>query len=226
MVSLLKTFGKGVLYVIGLPFFILALLLFAIYGLGAFLFQAIKSVIFFFTGQRFFPELPEDKELRLLKEGNTNRGYSEPTQEEAKPQEDNIIFGYEEPVQEEPTIEPEPQPQPMMEEKPIFTNVEEACFNDAPIQEETTTIEPEEQEEPVDILSDVLNPTVDEPLEEPVQEEVKKETVLETAEPKQDEDDLVEELETYVPRSSNYSASDDDDDDADLGVDIDYDYKV
>ena len=207
MASLLKTFGKGVLYVIGLPFFILALLLFAIYGLGAFLFQALKSIIFFFTGQRFFPELPEDKELRLLREGNANRYNSEP-------------------VQEQPESQPEPQPQPMMEEKPVFTNVEEACFNDAPIQEETTTIEPEEQEEPVDILSDVLNPTMDEPLQEPVEEEVKKETVLETAEPKQDEDDLVEELETYVPRSSNYSASDDDDDDADLGVDIDYDYKV
>ena len=68
MVSLLKTFGRGILYVLGLPFFILALLIFAVIGLFAFLFQAIKSIIFFFTGQRFFPELPEDKELRLLKE--------------------------------------------------------------------------------------------------------------------------------------------------------------
>ena len=61
MVNLLKTFGRGILYVLGLPFFILALLIFAVIGLFAFLFQAIKSIIFFFTGQRFFPELPEDK---------------------------------------------------------------------------------------------------------------------------------------------------------------------
>ena len=221
MVSLLKTFGKGVLYVIGLPFFILALLLFAVYGLGIFLFQAIKSIVFFFTGQRFFPELPEDKELRLLRERNANRSSSETMQEETKPEEDNIIFGYE----EEP-VEEQPEPQKEVEEKPIFSNIEEACFNDAPKAEETTTPEPEEINTN-DILNNVLNAGNDEPVEETlIEEEVKQETVLETAEPKQDEDDLVEELETYVPRSSNYSASDDDDEDTDLGVDIDYDYKV
>ena len=223
MVSLLKTFGKGVLYVIGLPFFILALLLFAIYGLGAFLFQALKSVIYFFTGQRFFPELAEDKELRLLKEGASMNSNPSPTMEESKPEEDNIIFGY-----EEAPVEEQQEPQPEVEEKPVFNNIEEACFNDAPkIEEETTTPETEKEDEVNDILNNVLNTANDEPVEEtPIQEEIKQETVLETSEPKQDEDDLVEELETYVPRSSNYSASDDDDDDTDLGVDIDYDYKV
>ena len=223
MVSLLKTFGKGVLYVIGLPFFILALLLFAIYGLGAFLFQALKSVIYFFTGQRFFPELAEDKELRLLKEGASMNSNPSPTMEESKPEEDNIIFGY-----EEAPVEEQQEPQPEVEEKPVFNNIEEACFNDAPkTEEETTTPEPEKEDEVNDILNNVLNTANDEPVEEtPIQEEIKQETVLETSEPKQDEDDLVEELETYVPRSSNYSASDDDDDDTDLGVDIDYDYKV
>ena len=46
-------------------------------------------------------------------------------------------------------------------------------------------------------------------------------TILETAEEKESEEDLVEELETYIPRSSNYSASDEDED-IDTGVDIDY----
>ena len=225
MVSLLKTFGKGVLYVIGLPFFILALLLFAIYGLGAFLFQALKSVIYFFTGQRFFPELPEDKELRLLKEGALNNSNPSPAMEETKPEENNIIFGYEEPAEEQPT-EQEPEAQPEVEEKPVLSNIEEACFNEAPKMEEETTTEVE-KEEVNDLLNNVLNTGNDEPVEEtPIEEEIKQETVLETAEPKLDEDDLVEELETYVPRSSNYSASDDDDDDTDLGVDIDYDYEV
>ena len=37
---------------------------------------------------------------------------------------------------------------------------------------------------------------------------------------------MVEELETYVPRSSNYSATEDDDgDDTDTGVNIDYDFR-
>ena len=46
-------------------------------------------------------------------------------------------------------------------------------------------------------------------------------TILETAEEKESEEDLVEELETYIPRSSNYSAADEDED-IDTGVDIDY----
>ena len=218
MVSLLKTFGKGVLYVIGLPFFILALLLFAIYGLGAFLFQAIKSIIFFFTGQKFFPELPEDKELRLLKEGASMQSASQASMEESKPQEESIIFPYE----EEPVEQPQPEP---VKEEPVFSTIEEACFNDAPNAEEKE--EPIEEIAKPDFLSEVLDPVEeDEQVEETTIEETKKETVLETAEPKQDEDDLIEVLETYVPRSSNYSASDDDDDDTDSGVDIDYDYKA
>ena len=49
-------------------------------------------------------------------------------------------------------------------------------------------------------------------------------TILETAEEKESEEDLVEELETYIPRSSNYSAADEDED-IDTGVDIDYDVR-
>ena len=198
MVSLLKTFGKGVLYVVGLPFFILALLLYAVFGLFAFLFQAIKSVVFFFTGQRFFPELPEDKELRLLKE-RAYQAAGAPSMEETPRQEENdIIFPFteEEKIQEQPTLE----------EKPEFNTIEEACFNDTELDDSLVELEEE--------------PSNEEPIEED-----KQETVLQTAEPKQDEDDLVEELETYVPRSSNYSAADEDED-TDSGVDIDYDYKV
>ncbi|HHT67400.1 MAG TPA: hypothetical protein GX010_04205 [Erysipelotrichaceae bacterium] len=67
MVDLLKMFGKGILYVIGLPFFIVALLLFAAFGLIAFIFQLLLSIFYFFTGQKFFPELPEDKKLRQMR---------------------------------------------------------------------------------------------------------------------------------------------------------------
>ena len=68
MVDLLKAFGRGILYVLAFPFFIVVLAVFAVIGFIAFIFQLIKSVIFFFTGQKFFPELPEDKQLRLMKE--------------------------------------------------------------------------------------------------------------------------------------------------------------
>ena len=215
MVSLLKTFGKGILYVLGLPFFILALLLFGVAGLFAFLFLVFRSIIYFFTGQKFFPELPEDKELRLLRAGAT-----EPEPPEEK--EPDIIMPYldmEEP-QPEPNLDnlvDNPQPEEMEKH-----TIEEACF------EPSFDIEPE-QEEAIEeeIHEEGLNDLLDdEPMEEELETNIpigdEEHTILETAEEKESEEDLVEELETYVPRSSNY-AEDFDDEDTDAGVDIKYD---
>ena len=208
MVSLLKTFGKGILYVLGLPFFILALLIFGVLGIFAFLFQFFKSIIFFFTGQKFFPELPEDQQLRLLKEGPLD---DEEEEEDYAPQ---------------PQVQPQPQPQPQpapdprfiypfVKDEPMFqepanedipsedsiqTPIEEACFNQE--------VEEEEENKPID---DSLNQLIDTSIDKD------EEPVVNNDEPEEEE-----ELETYVPRSSNYSASDDDTDD-DTGVQIKFD---
>ena len=211
MVSLLKTFGKGVLYVLGLPFFILALVLFAVIGLVAFLFQVLKSIVFFFTGQKFFPELPEDKEYRLMMQKKMDTNNAEPTTPEVK--EEEILS----PLKEEP----EPVKETTVEEQPVFSTVEEACFKET--MQEAPVVEEKAE---VNDLSNLLDTNEEEIPQEPVIEKAKeeKQTVLETAEPKpEDEDDLVEVLETYVPRSSSYAAADDDE--GDTGVDIDYDYK-
>ena len=216
MASLLKTFGKGILYVLGLPFFILALLIFGVLGIFAFLFQFFKSIIFFFTGQKFFPELPEDKELRLLKAGSSPSIEPEPQREQ------DIIMPYQEEAEPEPVFEPAPEePEP----EPVTTTIEDACFKPS------FEVEPEEQE-PEEIieeeiheegLNDLLD---DEPEEDPFETNIpmgdEEHTILETAEKKESEEELVEELETYVPRSSNY-ADDFDDEDTDMGVDIKYD---
>ena len=218
MASLLKTFGKGILYVLGLPFFILALLIFGVLGIFAFLFQFFKSIIFFFTGQKFFPELPEDKELRLLKAGAGAPVEPEPQREQ------DIIMPYQE---EEPEPEPvfEPTPEEPVEEEPVTTTIEDACFKPS------FDVEPEEQEPEEIIEEDVheegLNDLLDdEPEEDPFETNIpmgdEEHTILETAEKKESEEQLVEELETYVPRSSNY-ADDFDDEDTDMGVDIKYD---
>ena len=226
MVSLLKTFGRGILYVLGLPFFILALLIFAVIGLFAFLFQAIKSIIFFFTGQRFFPELPEDKELRLLKE----------KQNAPMEAEKDIVTPYHEikdmeESQEElmsnltrenaPAPEATPTPAPT---SATVASVEEACFKpsfETEPKEEEPVIEEDIHEEA--ILNDFIKD--EQPEIEEVHQNItigdEEHTILETAEEKESEEDLVEELETYVPRSSNYSAADEDED-TDTGVDIDY----
>ena len=216
MASLLKTFGKGILYVLGLPFFILALLIFGVLGIFAFLFQFFKSIIFFFTGQKFFPELPEDKELRLLKAGASPSIEPEPQREQ------DIIMPYQEEAEPEPVFEPAPEePEP----EPVATTIEDACFKPS------FEVEPEEQE-PEEVieeeiheegLNDLLD---DEPEEDPFETNIpmgdEEHTILETAEKKESEEELVEELETYVPRSSNY-ADDFDDEDTDIGVDIKYD---
>ena len=200
MIGLLKAFGKGILYVIGAPFFVVALVLFGAIGLLAFIFQIFKSIIFFFTGQKFFPELPEDKELRLRREAAMRK--EEPIQEDTS---SNIIS----PIFEEEIPMPEPEPAPIfVQRNEPEPTIEETVFED------TSSLEDFINEE------EVPEETIEEE-EEPVEED---HTVLETSKEELEEEEEYEELETYVPRSSTYSdASDDDDNSTDSGVDIKYD---
>lgn len=199
MISLLKTFGKGLLYVIGAPFFLVALALFGVIGLFAFIFQIIKSIIYFFTGQSFFPELAEDKKLRLMKEA---------AEAQNQPQENSVASPVITPIQND-VQEEQPQPVFVQRTAPAPT-IEETVFEDTSSLEDFIE-EDHAEEAPIESEYD------DEPLEE-------EHTVLETNdESKEEEEDDFEELETYVPRSSTYSdASDDEDNDTGSGVDIDY----
>ena len=220
MISLLKTFGKGILYVIGMPFFILALVLFAVIGIFLFLFQIIRSVIYFFTGQKFFPELEEDKQLRLLKEKAAGLNSEEEEQVEEMPSsmnEDSIIIPL------PPVIQKQPEP---VEEQ--HSPIEEACF----VESEELMEEKEEDNEDEDILMQSLvreqlaqeEAKIEEPIEEPFVE--MKEETLETSEPKEEEPFVEEELEEYVPKSSSYFEEYEDEEDTnDNGVDIDYDVR-
>lgn len=227
MVSLLKTFGKGLLYVIGMPFFLVALAIFGVVGLLQFIFQIFKSIIFFFTGQKFFPELEEDKELRLKleKEKAPASIPSEVHEEVSQPVPDIIIPLKEEEIpvkEEEPVITKQEEPLPQEEKEPLFEEVstseqkeepsiESVCFDyqeeKAPVEEE---IKPELEEEiqTISPLSDLLN---DGPVE----------TELKTSESTPNEEEE-EELETYVPRSSKYNENVDEED-TDIGVDINFD---
>ena len=198
MISLLKTFGKGLLYVIGAPFFLVALALFGVIGLFAFIFQIIKSVIYFFTGQSFFPELAEDKKLRLMKEA---------AEAQNQPQENRVASPVITPIQND-VLEEQPQPVFVQRETPVPT-IEETVFEDTSSLEDFIE-EDHAEETPIESEYD------DEPLEE-------EHTVLQTNDEEETTEDDFEELETYVPRSSTYSdASDDEDNDTSSGVDIDY----
>ena len=69
MTALLKSFGKGCLYILVLPVLLVVLAVYAVLGVGMFIFVAIKGIILFFTG-RNFGELPEDIKARSILEGN------------------------------------------------------------------------------------------------------------------------------------------------------------
>ena len=195
MVNLLKTFGKGILYVIGSPFFIAALLLFGVIGLVAFVFQLFKSIFFFFTGQKFFPELPEDKELRLMKENETTNR--------------NSPF-VDEPMdfvpEEQPAITPN-EPIPSIEE-PVKEQPYDQEIHDAFFVDEKESLPAEEEEEP---QNDVI--------EEHHVVDTENKIDLPKEKIEEEEEEIIE---TYVPNRSSFD-NDDDEDTSDTGVKIDYD---
>ena len=160
--------------------------------------------------------------MRLLKEKENREKEPEP-----EPVEKDILMPFEdidEPVPEEVKEMPRGQ---IIEDEKRPNEIEEVCFKPS---------YDDEDEKPQDIieedvheagLNDLLDD--DEIEEEIIEEDINKnilmddeeQTILETAEEKESEEDLVEELETYVPRSSNYEG-DIDEEDVDTGVDIDY----
>lgn len=64
MLNFFKNFGKGVLYVLVLPFLLVGMALYGVFALFVFIFLAIKSLILFFTGRSLYEDLPEDKEAK------------------------------------------------------------------------------------------------------------------------------------------------------------------
>ena len=228
MVNLLKTFGKGILYIIGFPFFVVALLIFGVIGIFLFIFHLIKSIIYFFTGQKFFPELPEDKQLRLKQEAAYAAAHPENTIIEQDPMvQENIespmieqVAFSEEPAYEKPIYQ-EPKYRPLYEE-PLYNEpkLEETLPKQEPeieepkVEEEAPLLEEatfEQEENDEDVLSEL---TRDEP------EHSIDTSIEEKEEPVDDEP-----LEEYVPRGSTYLDDVEEDDASTGGVDIDYDVR-
>ena len=247
MIGLLKMFGKGILYVIGFPFFVLALLLFGVVGIFLFIFQLVKSIFYFFTGRKFFPELPEDKELRLLKEKAAAKA------EEGE--EESPISEAPNPAQPVNHQESTPAPRPVYAETPVTReplqrqeepeqgSIEKAVFYDlrdeSPVQHYEPEEEEIEEEQPIletvnedaedddfdDALEDKSEQEVPVQRQETIQEEevLVREETIETSAPKEEEI-IDEDLEEYVPKGSSYY-DEDEDEDTGSGVSIDYDVR-
>lgn len=183
MMGLLKTVGKGLLYIIGLPFFLLVLAAYAIFGLFLLIFMFFKSIVFFFTGRSLDDELPEDKMARERKEGKSpsttpvetvqEQPVSQPytSSNETTTYQGNIesaIFG--------PYVAPTPAPAPV------------------PVTEEPEP-EPEPVEEPVQEETIFEQPVFNQPIEEPVSQI----NIDEINTPK----NTNEHIEQYVPHTDN-----------------------
>lgn len=227
MVDLLKAFGRGIIYVLCFPFFVVALAIFAVIGLLAFLFQLIKSIIFFFTGQKFFPELPEDKELRLLQEAEEAKRNPQPQVQAQQPvnapAQGGLLFEetYDEnDFLEEPSPETAPQPQP--------TTIEEAVFLEEPKAAPLPASNPEPAPEQAPV-SQPQAPQMNRPEPEPSQgllNEDDDDSLGEFLDPFDAEKEQAEEeeLEIYQPKGTNDDIYqiDDDEEDTDSGVNINY----
>ena len=219
MVDLLKAFGRGIIYILCFPFFLVALAIFAVIGLLAFIFQLIKSIIFFFTGQKFFPELPEDKELRLMREAEQARLNPQPQPVNNQPQQGNGLM-FEETYDEDDFLE---EPTPVVAPLPKQTTIEEVVFEEEPEEEVPPTPAPAPKVEAPAAQPQVQEVKMPEP--EPVKEEKQVEPLDDFLDPfEAKEEPVEEELEVYRPKGTTddmYSI--DDDDDTDSGVNINFD---
>jgi len=74
MTGLIKGLGKGILYVLGFPFLLAALVISSIVGLFIFFFQFFKLIVLFFSGRTLFTDLDEDIKAKAILNANANPG--------------------------------------------------------------------------------------------------------------------------------------------------------
>lgn len=66
MTSFFKSFGKGILYIIGLPFALLFLAVVAVIGLPIIVFLFLKSILLFFKGETLDSDFEEDIQAKKI----------------------------------------------------------------------------------------------------------------------------------------------------------------
>lgn len=212
MGTLLKNIGKGLLYIIIAPLFIVTVCVIGVFGIFGLIFLFFKSIYLFFTGRSLNDDLPEDKAAKEVRNG---RNPSEkPVQEEIHIQENIVV----EPIKEEP--QPEVKP----------ATIEEAVFGETIIEEEKPSdiqeglfIEEPKEEQIIEKEDDILSQFVEEPVEEPVEEVVSHSINIEPEQPHMTEIEMgpKEEIGIYS-KSSNILLDEDEDEEESAGVTISF----
>lgn len=70
MAGFFKSFGKGILYCLFLPFVIAILAIYAIFGLLILVVLFLKNIILFFRGKSIFSDLEEDTQAKAIIDAN------------------------------------------------------------------------------------------------------------------------------------------------------------
>lgn len=66
MANFFKSLAKGLLYFVAFPGIIIAVALYAVFGVAVFIFQFFKLIYLFFTGRNLFSDLPEDTQVKSI----------------------------------------------------------------------------------------------------------------------------------------------------------------
>lgn len=137
MANFFKGLAKGVLYFFFFPFGLLAIALYGIFGIVVFFIQFIKLIVLFFSGRSLQSDLPEDIQVKKIKEKDQPK-----EEEETKPAmslypSDSIVYGsgYSSPIEKSEEKKPE---------EPVNDIAEEA---EQPSEEAEETIEREEEQD-------------------------------------------------------------------------------
>ena len=155
MLNLFKNFGKGILYVLVLPFLLVGLAIYAVVAFFVFIFLAIKGLVLFFTGRSLYEDLPEDKEAkRRIAIANGETPEDEMVQEEKH---DEVTIQHDE-TENDPFYVPE------------YMKTEE---QKAQVEQERMEREVAPEEPEVNLFETPSEPINEEPVKEevPVQEE-------------------------------------------------------
>lgn len=163
MVNFFKNFGKGVLYVLVLPFLLVGMALYGVVALFVFIFLAIKGLVLFFTGRSLYEDLPEDIEAKKRLAPQTQNEQTNVSNEDIS---SALNIGEKEeitPNTADPFYVPEylkseqdvqedtvQEQQEIKEEEPLFEPEPEPVQEDVPVQQEEMVVKPNFIEEPDD----------------------------------------------------------------------------
>ncbi len=70
MAKFFRSVGRGILYILFVPFIIVVVVVAALAGIGVFFYQFVKNTILFFQGKSVLKDLEEDKQARAILDVN------------------------------------------------------------------------------------------------------------------------------------------------------------